>query len=256
MKEIEYKSIDFSKLKELDVKSEENQIFVDENIENVYKLFRSINEKEISDKEEKLKILDEMRMYDYLSIPKAKIKNGILVGTLEDYIDGFDLSDIMSQQLDMNDIMTIFIKVSQKLEDIHNNKIVVSDLNAGNIRIDTSLEPHFLDVASYSIEKYNSYTISGILSSYFIEHNIRPTKITKEHDKISYLMLIFNLLFNKRFYHITYHNYNDKMEKIVYLKQLQEFFEILRNREEFVDVPYLHEIISKEDVKKYKKEMR
>ena len=29
MKEIEYKSIDFSKLKELDVKSEENQIFVD-----------------------------------------------------------------------------------------------------------------------------------------------------------------------------------------------------------------------------------
>lgn len=69
-------------------------------------------------------------------------------------------------------------------------------------------------------------------------------------------MLIFNLLFNKRFYHITYHNYNDKMEKIVYLKQLQEFFEILRNREEFVDVPYLHEIISKEDVKKYKKEMR
>ena len=43
------------------------------------------------------------------------------------------------------------------------------------------------------------------------------------------------------------------MEKIVYLKQLQEFFEILRNREEFVDVPYLHEIISKEDVKKYKK---
>ena len=115
MKEIEYKSIDFSKLKELDVKSEENQIFVDENIENVYKMFRSINIKEISDKDKKLRILDEMRMYDYLSIPKSKIKNGILVGTLEDYIDGFDLSDIMSQQLDMNDIMTIFIKVSQRL---------------------------------------------------------------------------------------------------------------------------------------------
>lgn len=32
MEEIKYKSIDFSKLKELDVRSEENQVFIGKNI--------------------------------------------------------------------------------------------------------------------------------------------------------------------------------------------------------------------------------
>ena len=166
------------------------------------------------------------------------------------------MRDINLNCKDINEIMNILIKVSMELKKIHEENIVISDLNARNIRIDKNGTPYFLDCLSYSIGKYKSDVISRILLSYLVEHDIYPETITKEMDKISFMMLVFNLIFDKKFYYITYNEYESKIESIKYLGALQNYFEMLRTRKRQIDMPYLHEIISDCDVKKYKKEMR
>lgn len=256
MQKISYNDIDFSKLKKLDVKSFENYIYVDDNKKNIYKILKEEDFGKLQNKSLKLDLLEEKKDTTNISIPKLKIENNIFVGVIEDYIDGYDLCDINLNCKDINEIMNILIKVSMELKKIHEENIVISDLNARNIRIDKNGTPYFLDCLSYSIGKYKSDVISRILLSYLVEHDIYPETITKEMDKISFMMLVFNLIFDKKFYYITYNEYESKIESIKYLGALQNYFEMLKTRKKQIDMPYLHEIISDCDVKKYKKEMR
>ena len=80
--------------------------------------------------------------------------------------------------------------------------------------------------------------------------------VTKELDRITMMMLIFETLFNKEFYYITYYEYMSRAEKIKTLMDLVSYYELIRTNQKNIDMPYLHEIISDCDVKKYKKEMR
>ena len=191
MQKISYNDIDFSKLKKLDVKSFENYIYVDDNKKNIYKILKEEDFGKLQDKSLKLDLLEEKKDATNISIPKLKIENNIFVGVIEDYIDGYDLCDINLNCKDINEIMNILIKVSMELKKIHEENIVISDLNARNIRIDKSGTPYFLDCLSYSIGKYKSDVISRILLSYLVEHDIYPETITKEMDKISFMMLVF-----------------------------------------------------------------
>ena len=227
-----------------------------DNKKNIYKILKEEDFGKLQDKSLKLDLLEEKKDATNISIPKLKIENNIFVGVIEDYIDGYDLCDINLNCKDINEIMNILIKVSMELKKIHEENIVISDLNARNIRIDKSGTPYFLDCLSYSIGKYKSDVISRILLSYLVEHDIYPETITKEMDKISFMMLVFNLIFDKKFYYITYNEYESKIESIKYLGALQNYFEMLRTRKKQIDMPYLHEIISDCDVKKFKKEMR
>ena len=47
-----------------------------------------------------------------------------------------------------------------------------------------------------------------------------------------------------------------RAEKIKTLMDLVSYYELIRTNQKNIDMPYLHEIISDCDVKKYKKEMR
>lgn len=241
MEVINYNELDFSKLKKLDVLSSESDIYTDKDKKHVYKIFKTdLAIYELTLKSEKLKLLENKKMMNSIVVPSAKIVGRSLVGIREDYIDGVDLCDAKESYTDKQ-LLSVLLNISKDLEQMHKDKIIVSDLNFGNIRLDKQMNHHFLDVLSYSIDKIPPNAISYILSEYLKKHkkNISPSKNT---DKISYLMLAIQLFTDKCFFDITDYDFDKKAEQIKDLELLREMYEDLRNY--YVkDVPYLHELI-------------
>lgn len=219
MNKIDINEIDFSKLNKLDVESSENTVYLDDKNEKIYKMFLSKDLDLSKKKEENLEALNDIKRDINIVIPENKImSNGVLIGTIERYIKGDDLRDINHRFSNIYDKILFCLDMSKTLEEIHKENIVVSD-NIRNVKLDTK-------------------------------------NVTKELDRITMMMLIFETLFNKEFYYITYYEYMSRAEKIKTLMDLVSYYEVIRTNQKNIDMPYLHEIISDCDVKKYKKEMR
>ena len=80
-------------------------------------------------------------------------------------------------------------------------------------------------------------------------------KVTKEMDKLSFMLMIYTLLCQNMFDENKKLDFNSRFERLKYLKKILGIFELLNSIEENIDVPYLHEIIKPSHIKKYKKEM-
>ncbi len=257
MNKINYHDIDFNELAKLNVESSESSIYVDKNRKRLYKIFKTRYLDELFDKSEKLDLLVQKNHIKRMIVPDTKIINcGCFVGTVEEYINGVDLSDIFKKYNNINDIMGIFIKSSIALEEIHEEEIVVADLHAGNIRIDENGNPYYLDALSCCIGDKENNMISCLLYDYFKEKNIQIKKVTKEMDKLSFMLMIYTLLCQNTFDETKELDFNSRFERLKYLKKILGIFELLNSIEENIDVPYLHEIIKPNHTKKYKKEMR
>ncbi len=70
-------------------------------------------------------------------------------------------------------------------------------------------------------------------------------------DKITFLLMYFNLLFNKSVNEISYSEYEEKEDEIKCLKNLYDSFKLIKSRRKKIDVPYLHEVIDPLNYKKY-----
>lgn len=70
-------------------------------------------------------------------------------------------------------------------------------------------------------------------------------------DKITFLLMYFNLLFNKSVNEISYSEYEKKEDEIKCLKNLYDTFKLIKSRRKKIDVPYLHEVIDPLNYKKY-----
>ena len=168
MNKINYHDIDFNELAKLNVESSESSIYVDKNRKRLYKIFKTRYLDELFDKSEKLDLLVQKNHIKRMIVPDTKIINcGCFVGTVEEYINGVDLSDIFKKYNNINDIMGIFIKSSIALEEIHEEEIVVADLHAGNIRIDENGNPYYLDALSCCIGDKENNMIYCLLYYYF-----------------------------------------------------------------------------------------
>ena len=256
MNKINYHDIDFNELTKLNVESSESSIYVDKKRKRLYKIFKTRDLTELFDKSEKLDLLVQ-KNHIRMIVPDTKIINyGCFVGTVEEYINGVDLSDIFKKYDNINDIMGIFIKSSIALEEIHKEEIVVADVHSGNIRIDENGNPYYLDALSCCIGDKENNMISCLLYDYFKEKNIQIKKVTKEMDKLSFMLMIYTLLCQNMFDETKELDFNSRFTRLKYLKNLLGIFELIESSEDNIDVPYLHEIISDCDVKKYKKEMR
>lgn len=255
MNKINYHDIDFNELAKLNVESSESSIYVDKNRKRLYKIFKTRYLDELFDKSEKLDLLVQ-KNHIRMIVPDTKIINyGCFVGTVEEYINGVDLSDIFKKYDNINDIMGIFIKSSIALEEIHEEEIVVADLHAGNIRIDENGNPYYLDALSCCIGDKENNMISCLLYDYFKEKNIQIKKVTKEMDKLSFMLMTYTLLCQNMFDENKKLDFNSRFERLKYLKKLLGIFELLNSIEEKIDIPYFHEIIKPNHIKKYKKEM-
>lgn len=257
MNKINYHDIDFNELAKLNVESSESSIYVDKNRKRLYKIFKTRYLDELFDKSEKLDLLVQKNHIKRMIVPDTKIINcGCFVGTVEEYINGVDLSDIFKKYNNINDIMGIFIKSSIALEEIHEEEIVVADLHAGNIRIDENGNPYYLDALSCCIGDKENNMISYLLYDYLKEKGIQIQKVTKEMDKLSFMLMTYTLLCQNTFDETKELDFNSRFTRLKYLKNLLGIFELIESSEDNIDVPYLHEIIKPNHTKKYKKEMR
>lgn len=256
MNKINYHDIDFNELAKLNVESSESSIYVDKNRKRLYKIFKTRYLDELFDKSEKLDLLVQKNHIKRMIVPDTKIINcGCFVGTVEEYINGVDLSDIFKKYNNINDIMGIFIKSSIALEEIHEEEIVVADLHAGNIRIDENGNPYYLDALSCCIGDKENNMISYLLYDYLKEKGIQIQKVTKEMDKLSFMLMTYTLLCQNTFDETKELDFNSRFTRLKYLKNLLGIFELIESSEDNIDVPYLHEIIKPSHIKKYKKEM-
>lgn len=257
MNKINYHDIDFNELAKLNVESSESSIYVDKKRKRLYKIFKTRHLDELFDKSEKLDLLVQKNHIKRMIVPDTKIINcGCFVGTVEEYINGVDLSDIFKKYNNINDIMGIFIKSSIALEEIHEEEIVVADLHAGNIRIDENGNPYYLDALSCCIGDKENNMISYLLYDYLKEKGIQIQKVTKEMDKLSFMLMTYTLLCQNTFDETKELDFNSRFTRLKYLKNLLGIFELIESSEDNIDVPYLHEIIKPNHTKKYKKEMR
>lgn len=255
MNKINYHDIDFNELTKLNVESSESSIYVDKKRKRLYKIFKTRDLTELFDKSEKLDLLVQKNRIRMI-VPDTKIINyGCFVGTVEEYINGVDLSDIFKKYDNINDIMGIFIKSSIALEEIHKEEIVVADVHSGNIRIDENGNPYYLDALSCCIGDKENNMISYLLYDYLKEKGIQIQKVTKEMDKLSFMLMTYTLLCQNMFDENKKLDFNSRFERLKYLKKILGIFELLNSIEENIDVPYLHEIIKPSHIKKYKKEM-
>lgn len=255
MNKINYHDIDFNELTKLNVESSESSIYVDKKRKRLYKIFKTRDLTELFDKSEKLDLLVQ-KNHIRMIVPDTKIINyGCFVGTVEEYINGVDLSDIFKKYNNINDIMGIFIKSSIALEEIHEEEIVVADLHAGNIRIDENGNPYYLDALSCCIGDKENNMISYLLYDYLKEKGIQIQKVTKEMDKLSFMLMTYTLLCQNTFDETKELDFNSRFTRLKYLKNLLGIFELIESSEDNIDVPYLHEIIKPSHIKKYKKEM-
>ena len=256
MNKINYHDIDFNELAKLNVESSESSIYVDKNRKRLYKIFKTRDLTELFDKSEKLDLLVQ-KNHIRMIVPDTKIINyGCFVGTVEEYINGVDLSDIFKKYDNINDIMGIFIKSSIALEEIHKEEIVVADVHSGNIRIDENGNPYYLDALSCCIGDKENNMISYLLYDYLKEKGIQIQKVTKEMDKLSFMLMTYTLLCQNTFDETKELDFNSRFTRLKYLKNLLGIFELIESSEDNIDVPYLHEIIKPNHTKKYKKEMR
>ncbi len=244
MKTINYSDIDLSKLDKLDISSSESDVYVgideDKKIK-IYKMFKSdLGIYELTLKNEKLKLLEQKNLINSIIVPDAKIVNPNLLGTREEYVDGIDLC-YANLKYQNEEIMNILLNVSKDLKQMHDDEIIMSDLNFGNIRIDRNKGHHFLDVLSYSIDRIPANTISRISLDY-LKKNKKKIKASKNNDKIAFLLLTIQFFINKYFYDITDYDFYETKEKIKQLKDLEEIYYDLKDG--YVkDVPYLHELV-------------
>ena len=150
-------------------------------------------------------------------VPDTKIIDcGNFIGSVEEYINGVDLSDIFKKYNNINDIMGIFIKSSIALEEIHKEEIVVADVHAGNIRIDEKGNPYYLDALSCVIGDKENDMISYLLYDYFKEKGIQIQKVTKEMDKLSFMLMIYTLLCQNMFDENKKLDFNSRFERLKY----------------------------------------
>lgn len=258
MKEISINDIDVEKLKKVSTKSTESIVFLDEENNQIYKFFRSyLCSFEILLKRIKLDILQEKREISEIVIPDAMIMNKSIIGTRESYIEGLDLVDIKSKYQDAKTILDILLNVSKSIYNIHQNEIVISDLNFGNIRIDNDDNPRFLDILSAEIDNIPSNTISLVLNKYYKINNQKDI-INKNGDKISFMLLIFNLIFDKNMFNISSYEYDKMKEKISFLHNIEDIFYLLTKKQDVIpEIPYLHELVEEnKEVYIYENKMR
>lgn len=257
MNKINYHDIDFNELAKLNVESSESSIYVDKKRKRLYKIFKTNDIGELLIKSEKLDMLVQKKHIKRMIVPDTKIIDcGNFIGSVEEYINGVDLSDIFKKYNNINDIMGIFIKSSIALEEIHKEEIVVADVHAGNIRIDEKGNPYYLDALSCVIGDKENNMVSCLLYDYFKEKNIQIKKVTKEMDKLSFMLMTYTLLCQNMFDENKKLDFNSRFTRLKYLKNLLGIFELLNSIEEKIDIPYFHEIIKPNHIKKYKKEMR
>lgn len=280
MKIIEYKDLNFSNLKKLDVNSYESTIYYDE--DNIYKIFKeNVKGLELMLKEHFLKTIENYTLKDVI-LPQAVIKdNDDLKGYSAPYIK--NAKDLTSFIDNKGLFQTLTFNASKSLKNnIHAYKeLAFGDINFGNILIDKNYNNYFCDFDSCkmpdkpnltsSSSYYNYLTQTKIIKTFSSTYNPfkalftykyqndrysvkLPKSIiaTHKNDRIAMMLQFFEYILNTYFEDISIYQYDEAAEQYETLKNMRKYFLKLKKAQYILlDVPYLYELISYNDIQEY-----
>lgn len=244
MKNINYFSIDTSKLKSLNVESRSN-IYLDDN-NTVYKIFKSNDNQLLNNKNKKIDLFSKIDN-DFICSPKDKIMEGnLLRGYTYDFIDGCCLYDLINKKNELIFVKSL-IETSKKLKEFHNleGKPVFGDMHFYNVIIDKDLNPHFIDVDSFGIDKYESDDIPVELYTYCTMQNYKIEK-NQDYDRLSFMLSLFKVIFKDNILRVSPMDYKFTSRKYEFLdnKKLEDlYFNLRLSHSKIPEVPYIYELI-------------
>lgn len=250
MKILDVRDIDFNSLKMLDILSSEGSLYFDDDL--FYKFYDNLTNFEC--KERKLIILNSCDNNFNAIIPHILIKNKLLTsGAAMKYVR--DALSLIKYKNNDNYISLLY-DVSMTLKKIHSDprNIVVGDLHFNNILVDQNMKHYFIDFDSCRVSGIEEDRLPNSLLSYVKSRGNFDFDVNCNTDRFCMTLSFINSFFDKFIDMLSMYDYDEKAEQIHTLKNLREYVIEIRKAYDCIPyVPYLHEIISIEDLTNVKK---
>lgn len=250
MNKIKVQDIDFSLLDIMPNQGSKSTMYEDDNI--CYKMLKidDFYSDELDILERKLMDMAEINIPGvYLPIDLI-VNNDKLVGfTLDKFKQSIPLYDKFSgKYIDFKELFNYIMKACQILREIHQYKVICQDLSFDNILVDNNGNVAFCDLDGCCYNGYESPFISMPMKKLIEGYRKEKFVVSKNSDRISMLVSLYYLIFNKYLYNIPKRqldvlalNVETINRTMVYVKDLLEKSRVLP------EVPYLDELIVSED---------
>lgn len=222
--------------------------------EYLYKIYRSLGPVELVNKKEKVSILADGKKLDNVILPRLEVKEKcFFVGYGMDYVkNATNLYDYFDKCDDINELLGIVYNISLTLRNIHSDprNIVVADLHFDNILVDDKGEHYFIDFDGSKIGDIPNECIPGLLKKYIDDYNINLTTMSELTDRFCLVLSLLDRLIAK-FRIDDEYDYDKNAEKFKTLANLKFLWQKLQEHKKYIfDVPYVDELIDKEDIGK------
>lgn len=251
MERINLANIDLRKLSQINSSQHlESDLYHDDEL--VYKIFKDFSEYKIRKKQKKIEILRDGNPLPNVVMPIDDLFfNDAFFGYTMKYIkNSLPLADFNKISKDIRIFFQILITVSKSVEEIHSDprEIIIGDLNFDNIIIDRSFNPYIVDFDSSKIGRLLNETNPAIIASYQKRRNIKNIDINQNSDKFSLLLWTLFMIFKKNLADISLYEIDEKAERLETLKNAREFILTMKKSKDIPEVPYIHELISNNDL--------
>lgn len=248
MDKINIKDIDFSTLKRLKYQGATSTIYISDN--KCFKILDQLHEKE---KDEIYKKFFDMKgiKIDNVLLPKELIiKNDKLEGYSMDYFENsMPLSKkFKTRYIELKKLFDALIKTSNILKEIHKNGIICKDLSFENILIDKSGNVAFCDIDGCCYKNHVSPFISLLMKNFFIDYRYDEIILSDNLDRISMILSLYYLIYNKELQCLTEKQHHRLSNKINTFQNLIDYISILVDKNNPIGhIPYLDELIDTKD---------
>jgi len=164
--------------------------------DNVLKVYKdSVNKQE---KLQKIKLLMTKSLPSNIIKPIdiAYDSQKKFIGYVMRKIEGEDLKKLGNKKyvkvnnITIQNISKLALKIKETLVILHNQNILISDLNDSNILFTKDFEPYFIDVDSWSIDNINC----TVCMETFKDPKLVSSNFTKDTDSFSFAVLLFKML--------------------------------------------------------------
>ena len=150
-----------------------------------------------NEKLEKINLLMSKTLPDNVIIPRDVVYNkGKFAGYLMDKVEGEEFKRLSNKKylqtnnIKSKDILKMLIDIKDALIKLHNQNIIISDLNDCNILFDKNYNVYFIDCDSWTIDKYKGL----VCMDSFKDPLLTSNNFSSDTDDYAFGILIFKSL--------------------------------------------------------------
>lgn len=213
LEKLEFNNLDLNKLQELKDVLCSNKLYIDN--EYLYKIFNLeiVDESQVDEIKRKISLFDSVNL-DFLVTPEKCFYDGdTLKCVASKFIKNSETINDLAIRKGVSYALDNIIDASKKLRKLHycGKNIVVGDMHFDNIIVDDKNKVYFIDVEGYGIEDFKPTFIPNVTSSFYDWMNYRQ-KRDMNMDRVSFLLSLFGVVFEKNIMSIGEYTYDEKSE--------------------------------------------